>query len=279
MNHDISPPSYSENLHEESKMFQAAQKCPDEFFRHTLDPWNDKSFEYVSSLPLSMIKFFVLETFRNTLQIPIVASIDAKTLNWLTELYMSTTFSKDGKAITFHKTDQINNLPFVVLEFDPPLERVTKLLYHIKLITETLQSLSDFYFAGYVHLLSRFESQKHLRNDGEYLFRISNSEPGTMIISTNKYHYYLNDFPFVFKTYLGENFKIYSLGLSDVKSYLHDHSELQTPVLTSVPLDFINSKYSSIRRAAYSESNQIYFQKITDHILCVSEAPFVKVLL
>jgi hypothetical protein len=113
-----------------------------------------------------VLEMLVLHTFRNKLQLPRIFDADQTCLRWLCQLYMGLR----------PLDDQMKNLPYpVALETDT-LTRVQYMWGHLMALTDTLAELREFYAVDCVHLLSRAASQVHLRETGDYLFRMSNLE-------------------------------------------------------------------------------------------------------
>ncbi len=210
---------------------------------------------------LTVVQLWCLNCFCNALQIPSVNSMDEATIRWLCSLYLG----------YLPHDDQLNNLPFPVVPGENRVDALHKLFAHMSATVDTLQGLSDFYFAGFIHLLSRRQSQEYVKNPGEYLFRLSNSEIGTVIISTSSYHMYLSRTRFweatgmsviplelteFVKSYHGREFVISHLSLRSiiafVKRFQNDFGLLRPQLVPlTYSLDMFNQEYGDYRFSLY----------------------------
>jgi len=120
--------------------------------------------------------------FLDQLRQPSIKQGDRHSLMWLARLYLG----------DFHECDQMTNLPFEVIDATPTARRIEYLFRHLRLLISTLDSLKNLYFADFIHLMSRWQSQRFLQRKGQYLLRLSNMYPTSLIVSTNENHYYLH---------------------------------------------------------------------------------------
>jgi len=215
---------------------------------------------YASGLSQDVLELFVLQTFRSRLQVAHIDARDERCLRWLCKLYMG----------YLPNDDQVRNLPYQVLPQNSTLQNVSYIWGHIHGLADTLFELRDFYHAGYVHLLSRRESQHELHAPGQYLFRMSNLEVGTIIISTTTYHLYLSPdryaqagfgpFPSnihvntIRRRYVGREFVIAQWTVPMIQKLLAQESKklgLITPMMGAVAMSQLNNVYSSKVQSEY----------------------------
>lgn len=221
-------------------------------------PDQDKWIIYAEQQNQHLLELLVLQTFRNRLQVAQIDRRDEKCLRWLCKLYLG----------YLPNDDQLRNLPYVVHPQNTHHQAVSFIWGHLMALTDTLLELRDFYHAGYVHLLSRKESQDELHEFGQYLFRMSNMDIGTIILSTTNYHLYLSTdryvqtgfgpMPLVPNTkrvrYIDKEFVISQWNLEMIKKLLASESKrlgIVTPMMGAVPLDELTTVYSSKVAAEY----------------------------
>jgi len=236
------------------------QKCS-EFLQKSKTSDDELTWtSFAAGLSQDVLELFVLQTFRSRLQVAHIDARDDRCLRWLCKLYMG----------YLPNDDQVRNLPYQVLPQNSTIQNVSYIWGHLRGLTDTLNELRYFYHAGYVHLLSRRESQHELHAPGQYLFRMSNLEVGTIIISTTTYHLYLSPdryaqagfgpFPSnihvntIRRRYVGREFVITQWTVPMIQKLLAQESKklgLITPMMGAVAMSQLNNVYSSKVQSEY----------------------------
>lgn len=174
---------------------------------------------------VEIIENLVLHTFRQKLRLPHVFEDDEKCLRWIAQLYLG--LRPDD--------NQMTNLPYLVNARDDLNTRLSYTWGHVMALTDTLAHLRDMYHANCIHLLSRARSQDFLRQPGSYLVRMSNLDVGSIIISTNENHFYLNhrlttygivmprgvNYEVQYASYVNKQFVIYKWSVYNLQRFIH----------------------------------------------------------
>ncbi len=254
----ISAPKMSLAVEVEQVFPSPAERA--DFLRACQHPFDTDHLEFLLAFEdpekfLHTVQLTCLWSFCNAVQVPFVNIIDDRTIRWLCQVYLG----------YLPNDSQMANLPFKFSFSDSRLDRLKKLFAHMNVIVHTLNGLSDLYSAGYVHLMSRHESQNHVQCAGTYLLRISNSEVGKVVISTKEQHIYLDgsEFPDALGAvpsvhqFNGRYFVIYNFTLEGLRKFLKEAApvyNLRQAVLVPMgaSLDQITPEYSAQRFQDYA---------------------------
>lgn len=251
--HSRTPKFQHEDGDDELKEIGDKPNADDEKGKQGDNVCNDTWCQWAYRQNDNVIELLVLETFRNMVEVATIHPVDTQCLKWLTQLYL-------GK---FPQHDQINFLPFpVTIPFNENRNKnIVSLWYHLWALTDTLSGMKELYWSGNVHLLSREESQRYLQTNHQYLLRLSNFELGKLILSTNRFHMYLEVSPDakVVKRYGMRELILCQWNFQTLKDKLRVLSashDFHIPVLGAIPISEITTTYLSHHQQEFQKRQQ-----------------------
>eukprot|EP01006_Ploeotia_vitrea_P038458 TRINITY_DN66235_c6_g5_i2.p1 TRINITY_DN66235_c6_g5~~TRINITY_DN66235_c6_g5_i2.p1 ORF type:complete len:300 (+),score=132.95 TRINITY_DN66235_c6_g5_i2:217-1116(+) len=232
---------------------------------------------YAKSASVEVCQLLVLHSFRVLLKVGTVHEQEETCLRWITQLYLSPR-PDDSQPLPF-------DTPSRKVKHVKDREQRTLMLWgHLRAITDALSNLYSFYSAGHVHLMSRQESASVIKRQGDYLFRLSNRQPSTMIITNCRTHIYLSpdglrkhnvEFPFdavpiVSRNFAGVQFEIVQWSLPTLKAFLRQHKHsmfLDKPLLGAVSIDMIDSTYNDLVDTQYHSLRSSEVMYVSDVLM------------
>lgn len=214
--------------------------------------WVDGALDLMSQGSHAAVDYLTVMTFGHMLEVATVHETDQRTLMWLSALYSKLRLNDD----------QMANLPFSFNAETPNAQCMSYLWTHLRVITHTLRELSALYAAGYIHLMSRAAAAGLCNSQADYVLRLSNKEPGTMVITTHTGHIYLDAKPGYDverkNVQVGRNqLPVFVWTLANIKRLLQYSGLTTCRFGTAVPIEQVNDQYASVVRSNYASYRQI----------------------